>query len=88
MEQNKLLIIGLQEYTWIKFCEELIYEPYNTNFKKNKNDNQIITMDSKDTEKLQIYNFINVTHIFHKLFVALTALRLTLTLPIYTIGSY
>jgi hypothetical protein len=55
---------------------------------KNKNDNQIITMDSKDTKKLQIYNFINVIHILHKLFVALAASKLTLALPAYVVGSY
>jgi len=40
-------------------------------------------MDTKDIEKLQIYNFIDVTHIFHKLFKALVTLRLTLHVPAY-----
>jgi hypothetical protein len=53
---------------------------------KNKNDNKIITMDTKDIEKLQIYNFIDVTHILDKLFEALATSRLTLTLPTYIVG--
>jgi hypothetical protein len=40
-------------------------------------------MDTKDIDILQIYNFINVTHNFHKLFVALAASKLTLTLLAY-----
>jgi hypothetical protein len=43
-------------------------------------------MDTKDIEKLQIYNFIDVTHILHKLFVALTTLILTLILLTYAAG--
>jgi hypothetical protein len=43
-------------------------------------------MDTKDIEKLQIYNFINVIHILHKLFEALTTSRLTLNLLAYTAG--
>ncbi len=50
-----------------------------------KNDNQIITVDTKDIKNLQICNFTDVTHIFHKLFKALTTLRLTLTLPTYVV---
>jgi len=37
-------------------------------------------MDRKDIKKLQIYNFINVTHILHKLFKTLTTSELTLSL--------
>jgi hypothetical protein len=40
-------------------------------------------MDTKDIEKLQIYNFIDVTHIIHKLFEALATSRLTLALLAY-----
>jgi hypothetical protein len=43
-------------------------------------------MDTKDIEKLQIYNFIDVTHILDKLFEALATSRLTLTLPTYIVG--
>jgi hypothetical protein len=57
---------------------------YNTIFlKRKKNDNQIITMDTKDIDKLQIYIFINVTHIIHKLFQTLTTSKLTLSLLTY-----
>jgi hypothetical protein len=38
-------------------------------------------MDTKDIEKLQIYNFIDVTHIIHKLFEALATS--TLAPPAY-----
>jgi hypothetical protein len=64
-----------------------MYELYNIEIlKKNKNDNQINTMDTKDIDKLQIYNFINVTHNLHKLFEALAKSRLTLVLPTYVAG--
>jgi hypothetical protein len=53
----------------------------NTN--KNKNDNIIIVMDTKGIDKLLIYKFINVIHSLHKLFEALVASRLTLTLLAY-----
>jgi len=53
------------------------------NFKKN--DNQINTMDTKDINKSQIYNFINVTHNLHKLFEALATSRLTLALLAYIV---
>jgi hypothetical protein len=43
-------------------------------------------MDTKDIDKLQIYNFINVTHNLHKLFEALVASRLTLALLAYVVG--
>jgi hypothetical protein len=43
-------------------------------------------MDTKDIKKLQIYNFIDVIHIFHKLFEALTTLKLTLALLAYVVG--
>jgi len=57
---------------------------YNTILLKRKRKiNQIITMDTKDINKLQIYIFINVTHIIHKLFQTLATLRLTLSLLAY-----
>ncbi len=40
-------------------------------------------MDTKDIEKLQIYNFIDVNHILHKLFKALAASKLILALLAY-----
>jgi hypothetical protein len=46
----------------------------------------MIIMDTKDIEKLQIYNFIDVTHIFHKLFTSLGALISTLALLTYAVG--
>jgi hypothetical protein len=38
------------------------------------------------TSKNYKYNFINVTHILHKLFDALATSRLILTLPTYVVG--
>jgi hypothetical protein len=43
-------------------------------------------MDTKNINKLEIYDFIDITHILHKLFEALATSRLTLALPAYTIG--
>jgi len=82
MEQNRLLIITLQEsHTWINFGKIIFLLKHTIEFFFNFffNVNPINTMIQK-TSKNYKYNLINVTNILHKLVEALATLRLTLAL--------